>query len=197
MREQRGPLDADDERRLLPAEEAWLARAVPRRRREAATARRLAREALAALGVEDAPAHALLPGPLGAPSWPPGVVGSLAHTDRLVVAAVARSRPGLRGVGVDVEPDEPLPPDVVPVVLSEAEQRLVADLLGPDRLLFCAKEAAYKAWAPDRATRHLDPLEVAVTAADDAGFVAVLPDGATVTGRWTIDAGLLLAAARW
>ena len=62
--------------RLFPAEEAVIADAVDRRRREFATARACARAALAKLGVPAAP---IVPGSRGAPQWPPGVVGSITH----------------------------------------------------------------------------------------------------------------------
>jgi 4'-phosphopantetheinyl transferase EntD len=48
-------------------------------------------------------------------------------------------------VGIDVEPAEPLPPEVLELVTTRREARLASDdgLVG--RILFCAKEAAYKA----------------------------------------------------
>ncbi|MQS37792.1 4'-phosphopantetheinyl transferase, partial [Streptomyces katsurahamanus] len=55
---------------LFPEEEAALARAVERRRREFTTVRGCARRALAGLGLSAAP---LVPGVRGAPVWPDGV----------------------------------------------------------------------------------------------------------------------------
>ena len=73
---------------LFPAEEALLARAVQKRRREFATGRHCARSALGALGVGPAP---ILPGQAGAPQWPSGIVGSITHCAGYRAAAVARA----------------------------------------------------------------------------------------------------------
>ena len=54
---------------LFPEEEAVVARAVGKRRREFSSGRACARAALARLGVPPAP---LLPGLRGAPRWPDG-----------------------------------------------------------------------------------------------------------------------------
>ena len=64
---------------LLPGEEAAIARAVPKRRREFATARACAREALAQLGEPPVP---ILRGASGAPLWPAGVAGRVASKIR-------------------------------------------------------------------------------------------------------------------
>ena len=83
----------------------------------------------------------------GAPLWPTGIIGSLAHDDAFALAAAAwRGR--LVGLGADVEPAEPLPEDVTDLVLSQREQR---ETLGDGvarRLVFVAKEAVYKAIHP-------------------------------------------------
>jgi len=52
-------------------------------------------------------------------------------------------------IGVDVEPAEPLPAEIVAdVVTTDLERALVGDDLVLARLLFCAKEAVYKACFP-------------------------------------------------
>jgi len=75
---------------LFPAEEAAIARAVPKRRREFTTGRACARAALAKLGLPPAP---IVPGLRGAPQWPAGVTGSrskgLATTTRTTRKNVA------------------------------------------------------------------------------------------------------------
>ncbi len=75
--------------RLFPDEEAVIANAVDKRRREFATARACARTALAKLGVPAAP---IVPGSRGAPQWPPGVVGSITHCAGYRASAVALGR---------------------------------------------------------------------------------------------------------
>ena len=93
---------------LLPDEAAHVAQAIPKRRREFARGRVSARQVLAELGV---PSVSLLVGPKREPLWPEGIVGSITHDDRLCVVAVARAEK-YAGLGVDVEPDEPLEPAI-------------------------------------------------------------------------------------
>jgi len=190
---------------LFPEEEAAMARAVPRRRGEFAAGRACARAALTQLGLPAAP---ILPGPRGAPQWPAGVVGSITHCDGYRAAAVARARDVLT-LGLDAEPAGPLPGGVLDAVsLAEERGRLpaltaAAPHVAWDRLLFCAKEAVYKAWFP-LAGRWLGFEEAAITFAPDAGtFTArLLVPGPAVggrplggfSGRWLARGGLLLAA---
>ena len=190
---------------LLGAEQAAVARAVPKRRREFATGRACARAALAGLGLPPAPVPA---GPRGAPDWPAGVVGSITHCDGYRAAALAR-RTDLASVGVDAEPDEPLPGGVLDLVARPEEQawlagRRAAPPGGPcwDRLLFCAKEAVYKAWFP-LTGQWLGFEDAAVRLAADGTFAArLLVPGpvlggqrlAGFTGRWRSSHGLLLTA---
>lgn len=188
VREHRGPLGPEHEDGLLPAELPLVAGARERRRRELATGRRLARAALAALGEAPVP---LLPDALRAPRWPEGVVGSITHADGLVAAAVVRVGPGLQALGIDAEPDLPLPVDVVPVALTADEQARGPDLA---RLQFSLKEAAYKAWSPWRAST-CEPLDLEVLVLDAGTSRVRLPDGVAVDARWARRDGLIVCAA--
>jgi 4'-phosphopantetheinyl transferase EntD len=124
------------------------------RRRASGAARIVVRDLLRVLGAD---ATVPLPrSPSGAPAWPEGVIGSLAHDDDFAVAAVAR-RGLIIGVGVDVEPAEPLPADLVDLVLNAAERRETKGDRVNQRLVFVAKEAVYKAIHPLDGT----PLEYA------------------------------------
>lgn len=188
VRELRGPLGPEHEDGLLPAELPLAAAARERRRRELATGRRLARAALVSLGEEPVP---LLPDVLRAPRWPEHVIGSITHADGLVAAAVGRVSADLRALGIDAEPDLPLPADVVPVALTAAEQARVPDLA---RLQFSVKEAAYKAWSPwTRST--CEPLELEVLVLDAGVSKVRLPDGVVIDGRWARRHGLIVCAA--
>ncbi len=135
---------------LLPQEEAVISRAVDKRRREFRTVRHCARQALRELGL---PPAAVLPGEHREPLWPPGVVGSMTHCAGYRAAALACSRDMLT-VGIDAEPHQPLPPDVLGTIALADEQIRIAELTAAhsalhwDRLLFCAKETVYKAWFP-------------------------------------------------
>jgi 4'-phosphopantetheinyl transferase EntD len=134
----------DDAARLLDAEAAVLTTTVPAARRASGAARTAARQLLAHLGGSGAP---ILRTPAGAPVWPAGFVGSLAHDDTVAVAAVGRSA-AAAGLGIDVEPAEPLPADVADLVVHPRD--VVADPADPlsSRLVFVAKEAVYKAVHP-------------------------------------------------
>lgn len=83
----------------------------------------------------------------GAPLWPQSFVGSLAHDHEVAVALVAPSR-SLRSVGVDVEPILPLPGHLLDLVATPSERRQLGGDLVFTRLLFCMKEAVYKATHP-------------------------------------------------
>ncbi|WP_433124903.1 4'-phosphopantetheinyl transferase family protein [Micromonospora sp. CA-240977] len=184
---------------LFPEEEHLVVRAVAKRRREFATGRRCAREALAKLGH---PAVPLTAGERGAPRWPDGVVGSITHCAGYRAAAAAPAAL-LRAVGVDAEPHEALPPGILDVIADAGERDLIARLHANDpsvhwdRLLFCAKEAVYKAWFP--LTHRWLGFDDAAVSLDPVGrrFAArLLVPGPVVSfsGRWMVDSGLLLAA---
>jgi 4'-phosphopantetheinyl transferase EntD len=135
---------------LFPEEEQHIARAVDKRRREFTTARACARTALGKLGLPPSP---IVPGHRGAPQWPAGVVGSITHCDGYRACAVARDREVVT-IGMDAEPHAGLPDGVLGAVSLPPERARVAALSAAspavhwDRLLFCAKEAVYKAWFP-------------------------------------------------
>ena len=193
-----------------PQEEALIARAVDKRRREFIGARHCARQAMQRLGVDPAP---VLKGERGVPVWPNGVVGSLTHCDGYRGAVLGYSLQ-VRSVGIDAEPHDVLPDGVLPAVSLEQERDWLAGTDGDvhwDRLLFCAKEATYKAWFP-LTGRWLGFDDAHITFVRDdtaAGTVAsgsfrsrlLVPgdtrSGAPVSafdGRWLVADGLVLTA---
>jgi 4'-phosphopantetheinyl transferase EntD len=134
-----------DEFALTPAELRPISRSIVSVRRASGAARIVARKLLAQL---DAPPPIELPrSTSGAPRWPPGFVGSLAHDDEFAVAVVARSR-SVRSVGIDIEPVLPLPEDLLQIVTTPHEREQLDKDLVSARLLFCIKEAVYKATFP-------------------------------------------------
>jgi enterobactin synthetase component D / holo-[acyl-carrier protein] synthase len=189
---------------LYPEEELAIANAVEKRRREFTTARHCARTALTRIGVAPAP---LLPGDRGAPRWPPRVVGSITHCAGYRGAAVARDEQ-ITAIGLDAEPNEPLPAGILTTIATAAERVQLAALpAGPprvcwDRLLFSAKEAVYKAWYP--LTHRPLGFEEAEIAVRPAGTFAarLLVPGPWVGGRrltgftggWLARDGLVLTA---
>jgi 4'-phosphopantetheinyl transferase EntD len=201
-----------DDSPLFPAEAAAVARAVDKRRREYAGVRACARTALAGLGRPPVP---IVAGFRGAPQWPPGVVGSMTHCAGYRAAAVAPAA-DVYAVGIDAEPAEPLPGDVVTSIVRPAERVALSRLARQapavpwDRLLFSAKESAYKAWFPltgrwlDFTEAEVDFSEAEVDfAARSAEFsVRLLVPGPVVggrrldrfAGRWAMRHGLVATA---
>jgi len=190
---------------LFPEEEALVAAAVEKRRREFATGRDCARRALAALGLPPAP---IPRGERGAPEWPPGVVGSITHCAGYRAAVAARSA-AAHSVGLDAEPDLPLPALVLGAVALPSEQAMLRELAatapGPcwDRLLFSAKESVYKAWFPlTRRWLGFTGAAVTINPADGTFEARLLVPGAMaggrpvdrLAGRWLARDGLILTA---
>ncbi|MFE9256489.1 4'-phosphopantetheinyl transferase [Streptomyces sp. NPDC006879] len=187
-----------------PQETAHVARAMAARRTEFITGRHCAREAVRALGLDPVP---IPKGERGAPVWPAEVVGSITHCKGYRAAAVAH-RADVPTIGVDAEPDEPLPEGVLDVISLPREREMLSALSARpgvtwDRLLFSAKESVYKAWFP-LTGQWLDFSEAEVTldpAAKTFSARLLVPGpvvgGArwsTFTGRWAAYDGLLLTA---
>jgi len=86
---------------LQPEEEAYLSKnASPERRVEYYLGRAAANQALKSLNIENP--GPVLKGEYGEPLWPDGIVGSISHTGRFAIAAVA-FRENYRGIGIDCE----------------------------------------------------------------------------------------------
>jgi enterobactin synthetase component D / holo-[acyl-carrier protein] synthase len=131
----------------LPEEEPLIARSVAKRRNEFVTVRYCARRALRDLGLPPVP---ILKGDKGEPCWPDGVVGSLTHCTGFRGAVVGLAA-DVRSLGIDAEPHDVLPDGVLGAISLPVERHELAALpdgLHWDRILFCAKEATYKAWYP-------------------------------------------------
>jgi len=115
-----------------------------RQRRATSTGRALAREVLRNMGVVAGP---MLRAVGGQCAWPVGIVGSIAHDDDVAICVVGA---GVNvAFGIDVEPALPLPAEIKDDVAStDLERDAVSDDLVAARLLFCAKEAVFKACFP-------------------------------------------------
>jgi 4'-phosphopantetheinyl transferase EntD len=195
---------------LYPEEEAVVAQAVAKRRREFTVVRSCARRAMEKLGV---PPQPILPGERGAPGWPAGLAGSMTHCEGYGAAALVRTA-DLASLGIDAEPHQSLPEGVLPAVALPAETDRLRRLAGEhpgvhwDRLLFSAKESVYKAWFP-LTSKWLDFSEADIDVFADpgerhsGGFRArLLVPGPSVggrrldhfEGRWTVRRGLVATA---
>lgn len=203
-------------RRMLPAqaEVGWadpaqnypllagevLPRAVPARLREFAAGRHAARMALHGIG---AGLTALPMADDRAPVWPAGITGSITHTRSACLAAVVRLG-AFVGIGLDLEEDTPLDPDLWDSVLGAEEQLWLArqdgDRGGLAKRMFSAKEAAYKAqYAQSQTLFGFDVMAVALS---DAGFtatfrqaVAPFAEGYVIHGQHAVVHGHVLTTA--
>lgn len=165
---------------LLPAERALIATAGDQRRSEFSTGRALL--------------HRLLQTPVeilrtanGAPAWPTGTVGSLAHDRYQAVATVASARL-YRAIGIDIEFNDDSDPELREVILRPDDPEM-----DPIAAFVC-KEAAYKVWS-SVGGQPVGPLEVQI-AIDGNSFTAEMPTPSlTVQGKFIASGGRWLALA--
>jgi 4'-phosphopantetheinyl transferase EntD len=170
-------------------ENVHVAGAAEKRRRDFALGRACARAALACLGHGDA---AIAKGGEGAPVWPVGIVGSITHTMGYAAALAGESR-GFTEIGIDAERTGGVTQDLWPRLFTADEQLTLRTHPDPPLaaiLLFCAKEACYKAWTLKGALIFRE-IEVAL---EEDGFVAVGRD-ASLRGRYAAEKGVVLVAA--
>lgn len=172
---------ADDVAMLLEAERRVVERAVAARRAEYGTGRVLLRHLVGTAA------------PIGTrvdrtPAWPEGLVGSLAHDDRFVVAAVS-SLPGIRSIGLDIEP------------VRDLDRSTAALIVRPDEdvdplVAFVAKEAAYKAWH-GIGGGMLEHHDVRVVVRGDLGTRAPASFEASVVGGPSLPGWCIRSGDRW
>jgi 4'-phosphopantetheinyl transferase EntD len=194
-----GPIDASAPwaAGLHPEEARLVENAVARRRAEFGAGRRRMREALALLGIE---AGVIGVGAHREPLLPPGVSATITHTREFCAAAAARiARDG--HVGIDAESLQPLEDGVAALVLRPEER--AESQADPCRaaVLFCAKEAFYKAFFQVCA-RYLDFQEARVRLQPASGAFELeihaegfaRPCDTIMRGRHAIVDGTVLAA---
>lgn len=181
-----------------PSEAAAVASAVPARQAEFAAGRAAARAALEALGLPPVAVPALS---TRAPGWPAGIAGSICHTDGLALAVLAPRRQCL-SLGLDAEPDEPFPEELVDSVTLPQERRWIAaqpDRARAARLIFVAKEAAYKCQFPASQTLiGFDAIRIELRPAGRLMATFVRPvapfrTGDSLAGRYGHGGGLVMA----
>lgn len=195
-------LEADPSRadfQHLYPEERWpLERAGVIRQSEYAAGRLLARELLARLGVGNGP---FLDGEDGAPRWPEGVVGSISHCSSLCSVAIAR-RTDVGSLGIDIEQALPLDEASEALVVQPEDGASmsrftteVGSLAG--KLVFSAKEAAYKAVYPI-IHRFLEFPEVIIREGGGGRFTPVVRVAAAelpaLRGRYCLSDGFIATA---
>lgn len=175
-----------DEHALLTEEAGAFRRSAVEVRRASGAARIVARKLIERLGHQR---PALAKSPAGPPIWPEGVLGSLAHDSSVAVAAVT-ARENLAGIGIDIEPAELLPAELLEIVTTPRERASLAADPYRGRLFFVAKEAVYKAVFP-RDQTFLDHHDVEI---DLSNQTARLRDGRAVCLRFCQSSHLVALA---
>ena len=185
---------------VLPIAEDWaeaqslVSTALPRRQNEFIAGRLLARTLLERLGH---PGFLVSIGSQREPLWPSDVGGSIAHSWNIYGAGrVAVAVTPQQSVGIDLEPDQPLPADVLEFIRGKGDDWGRGY---PARLGFSAKEAFYKAIFP-LTGRFLDFHEVAVRIDAntlEAQLLVAAPPfdaGFELVGRWDLRNGWVRTA---
>lgn len=186
-----------DPRRLHPLLPGEGTLGIPARRAEFSAGRAAAHAAMRGLGLPPLPVLAQAD---RSPLWPDGLCGSISHDRAHCLAAVARTA-DLAGIGLDLEPDTPLSTDLWDSVLLPVEVDWLIAQPHPGlmaKVMFSAKEAAYKAQYPQSKTLFgFEAMEISVSG-DDAftatfrqsvpGFAA----GDRLAGRYVLAEGRIL-----
>ncbi|EHH09284.1 4'-phosphopantetheinyl transferase family protein [Mesorhizobium amorphae] len=137
-------IEYGDQTALFSSEVATLGRAVAKVRRQSGAARIIARTLLGQMGFPPTP---IVKTRSGVPTWPAGIVGSMAHHDTAAAAAIVEKK-SIVTLGIDIEPNEPLPKELVELIATPRERQVYESSLLSMRILFVLKEAVYKAYFP-------------------------------------------------
>jgi 4'-phosphopantetheinyl transferase EntD len=183
---------------VLAREEALILQAHEKRKREFRAGRHCAHGALEQLGL---PASPILRGEKREPLWPQGYQGSISHCRDFCLAACCKLEQ-IRGIGVDVEPLEPMKPGVQRHIESATESafmRLHPDL--PERLIFSLKESLYKCLFPHLGRYFgFHAVELQIDRDDQrygftptADSIVRLPEGVVFHGRYELTDNHLLS----
>ena len=188
---------------LLPAELPCTDGMVPQRRNEFAAGRAAVRMAAMADGSEP---FAVPMGVDRAPVWPTGIIGSIAHSSDICLAAISRSK-RYAAIGIDIEPDVPLPPDIAAEIVHDGDGLELESGAAPlakhdDVKVFSAKEAAYKCQFPlTGSVLGFDALSIRLMPQSQS-FVARFEEsvgsfraGDTLDGRYALVGGHVLTVA--
>jgi 4'-phosphopantetheinyl transferase EntD len=185
---------------LFPDERPAIANAVPLRRLEYAAGRHCAHLAMARLGSVP---RAVPAGLDRAPVWPGDLVGSITHTRTHCAAVLARRSDGIVSIGLDMEPAEGLPAELIeticgPEELAWLDRSAVGERLLRARLIYSAKEAFFKCqYGVSRAMIDFQAARVTF-AAGGGSFVACFTrqvgpfaEGRALDGRFHVDEAVI------
>ncbi|MES9860268.1 MAG: 4'-phosphopantetheinyl transferase superfamily protein [Candidatus Thiodiazotropha sp. LLP2] len=181
---------------LCKEEEALIEAAVEKRQKEFRAGRHAAHQALEQL---NAPWHPLLREDNRQPIWPPGYIGSITHCRDACVAVCAKSK-DLIGLGVDVEPLEPLPKGVDRYIHTAVDSETMRSIeILPERLIFSAKESIYKCYHPligqhmgfQSVSLEIDPENMTFKFVPTESSTIPFPEGLQFHGRYLVDSSHL------
>jgi 4'-phosphopantetheinyl transferase EntD len=189
---------------LFPDEREHIARAIPKRQAEFGTARVLARQALASLGIAK---QSLLPHADRSPRWPPGTVGGISHASNCCAVAVALKN-SYASIGIDLEAPRSMNHSMQATICTTRELAWLQSHASPDRpwldvLTFSAKESFYKCQYPlTQAVLGFQDVELEIDLRSGSFSVGELssavPDQTRlrrIQGRWHWASGMLVTAA--
>lgn len=185
---------------LHPDEAPAMITMAPARRREYTAGRIAAHEAMGQVSTTQEP---VIRGQDRSPIWPAGIVGSISHSKKHSIAAVA-SADDVQSLGVVLEPDVELEPYMYREVCSPEEMKWLEqqpfDRRGNlAKLIFCAKGCTYKCQLP--LTRRLlwyNSLQIQIdqsTTSFSATFsqsAGTFCSGDRLTGRFFVGQGVIL-----
>lgn len=150
------------------AEEDYLCTAGDYRKCEFVAGRDCARAALEQVGFSRGP---LLADEYGVPVWPDGALGAISHS-RAYAAAIAAECSEFRALGLDLEKTSRLSVSAMKRTVHPSEEAYVQGEQKRATLIFCAKEAFFKAQFPIWHTHaNFHDLELAVD--ESAGKITI------------------------
>jgi enterobactin synthetase component D len=186
---------ASDALEIPDAEKVLVANSVPARRAEFTGGRWCAHRALEELGC---PTNALLRGPLGAPLWPSGIVGSITHESEICLAVVAHAT-SYRGIGIDLfdcRRDVDMHA-LSHLVLTERDRARCASADAEPfflKLAFSAKESVIKA-VSEKIGRFLELTEIDLSTHGQLFQATIAGHSCRVAGRWDIAGPFIVTMA--
>ena len=170
------PLGVECAVRMIPeeaafeysAEEQAMRTAGEYRKREFVSGRNCAREALARL---DFPQGPILADDFGVPVWPEGSLAVISHS-RGYCSGIAADSLSYRALGLDLEQTNRLSASAIERVVHRLEQDYVQGDQKKATLMFCAKEAFFKAQFPIWQT-HANFKDIAFAVDPDKGALTI------------------------
>lgn len=187
----------------FPEEEICIEGVNDLRKREFRAGRMCAHRALSALGADSGP---IIASENRGPIWPDGIIGSISHTRKHCIAAVAETKV-VSSIGLDMELYQRMKPHLWRLVLTGGEYDALSALKDEQEkvllaaLIFSAKEAFYKYQYPlTQVWLGFQDAEVVISPETSTFSLKVLNDvepfgasGTIIQGRYACYADYVLS----